>query len=120
MNCPRCGTALERGRVLCPNCKEPVRAAIALTASQTAAAAHDEAVSQPRTMQLPAVKIPIAGVPGGADDVPLAEPPPAESAAPAEESAAPAEATDAAPAPAAEPAARPTSPRPPERPLRAT
>src|SRR5262245_5934684 len=101
MTCQRCGTALERGRVLCPNCKEPVRAAIALAASQTAAAAHDEAVSQPRTMQMPAVKIPIAGVP-------VTEPPPTD-APPTE-----APPTESEPQKAPKP-----SGRPPDRPLRA-
>ena len=61
MHCPRCGSTVERGRTLCPTCKEPLGAAIALAAAQAAAEARPgEMASQPRTLQMPAIKLPMA------------------------------------------------------------
>lgn len=59
MTCPRCGSSIERGRTLCPTCKEPLGAAIALAAAQAAAEARPgEMASHTRTLQMPALKVP--------------------------------------------------------------
>jgi hypothetical protein len=53
---------------LCPACKEPVGAAVALAAAQAAADAGAEMHENPRTMQLPAIRLPLP-----ADAAPLHE-----------------------------------------------